>query len=559
MANQEITTKYVGAFYLEVIKQGKKLNFNVVSFILQKLLGKLPYANVSVADVTENNSVEVIKTNFPKLSSIKELYKSLSIGKGGLLDCRLVQIQSKGSGSTQKQWFRGKLATITPFVSMESGISTGMTCYCLSKACQLMFSIHADFIYAPAALARSIRDLESYQVFSGNFMKKQTFYQSRKLNITKLISASGATAKDNLLDMAQKALNKLSNWQQATIKDQAVKDALPVYKLKEYFKSTWYLAERYYKYNASTGLHPYVNDFCYAFLNSYMSSTILDSFLDALTSDWRMLTVAPPARGEQDKLVITPTFNSPLTAFTLTANDMLSCNVAASPITHLKTPDRIYTRSPIAAAWSSPDDKGYSNAHGTYEMQSSKNNKNLKVKVIDTPSWLLNTLLQQARTQEKNQKSGNKKQETSFRNLTAQDMMKKNPVPAQTPTVTTKGLQMLDDMAKTIFIHFFLRNKQASINMVVSQKTLDIDKYIGKAIRMQIPIQASQLGNKADTFYGVVSSVRYQYHASESPRSMSSMSVTCSVTGVTWKDDRESAQLYQKAQKNLLYTEDKPA
>lgn len=547
MADRQIKIQSVGAFYFQVTQKGKKQCFNVASFQLEKVLGKLPYVNIGITDVTKNNSVQIINTTFPKLSSIKELYKSVSIGKGALLDCRLVQIRTNGS-PRQKQWFRGKLATITPFVNTESGVSSGMNCYCMSKACQLMFSVHSDFIYAPATEARNIEALYNYQVFSNRFMQRKMFSQSQKLNIPVLVQLCEANANDDILTMAQKSLDALSKWQKNSSSDQVAK-ALPRYELSKYFINKWKLSQVYREYKDSAQ-HPYIQSFGQDFLNNYMTETILDSFISALSSNWRMLTVVPPARGQQDKLEIVPTFNSPKANFTLTTQDMLSCHVAASPVTHLKTPDKIYTRSPLSTAFGGADTIGYSAAHGTYELRSSRNNENLKLKIIDIPSWMLNTILDQARAKQKQQTG----KDTNLRNLTAQEQIKKAQVPASGPVVQEIGLKMLNSMAKTIFIHFFLRDKQASITLAISQKTLDIDKYVGKAISMQIPIQAEQLGGSPDTFYGVVSGVRYQYHASESPRNTSSLTATCSITGVTWKQDRQSAQLYQNIQDNLLYT-----
>lgn len=513
---------YIGAFALHV-KGNINQYYNVVSFELTKAVGAYATCQITVADCT--TSVEAIKSSFPKVGSISQLFDKTiaSQAQSALADCSLIQYKQQGT----KTWFQGKLCTITPALQTSQGVSAGLQCYCAGKACQLQYCPIGDYVYTPKAMADDVSFMQKVGVFEPNSLKDALFAASNKMSTAQVINGTKINMDNNILQMMDKSLSKLMQFQK--FKDSKLNELQTPVKLSQYFTCAVY-PSKILKGQCYAKMHPYMQKLVQDFMNGYENATILDAVAQTLQGSSRLLTFVPPAMGQPDKLKIWPSFIQKLNKeITLSSQDMLGCSITSNPLSHLRTPTYIYIRARMAAAYQTGD-KEYSRITGRYALQGAK--EPYRLKLLDVPSWILNTVIQ-GEEQENNKKSQNG-QTTQLVNKDAQAGTGKKE--QKSPIMTAKSIKaLLDAYAKTIYFHTYMMDKQAFINLAVTDKTLSLDKYIGQSLAFQMPVDASQLGTqgKPMKFYGRLQNITYAFKAATAPSHKSVLQLSCMFHGVT--------------------------
>lgn len=528
----------IGAFVLSISGNAGG-SFNVTYFELVKSVGTYASCTVAIADATE--VVAPIRTSFPKLSSIKGLFSKIvkSQAQGSLADCQLIQYKSSGKRRT---WFKGKLCTITPTLQVANGVQTGLQCYCAGKACELQYNPTSDFIFTPASMAKNQTALQKAGVFGNGQIHQSVWAASQKLDSTKVISWGKISINDNVLQMLDKSLEQLLKFQKFS--DPQINNIQPKTKLAEYFTCNVYPSKilKLQKYPHS--LHPYVQKLVQDFLNGYRGGTVLDAVANALQAQDRYLTFVPPAIGQQDKLKIWPSFiQRCMSSIQLEPQDMLGCSIASNPMQHIRTPTCIYIRSRLLPAFAKDQKPGYSPVKGFYALPGAS--QPYRLKLLDVPNWVLNVVVQNnSKALNKNTKSG----------LLNSDAEKKAAI-AQTTKELAVNQALLDAYAKTVYFNNYMLDKQANIDLAITQKTIGLDKYVGQSIKFYMPIDASQLGkgtSGCQMFYGRLQNIQYAFKAANSPQGKSSLQISCGLTGVT-PQDSPAASLFTDDNKTFIY------
>ena len=543
----------VGAFVLHITGTVNAY-YNVTYFELAKSIGAYASCQVVLADQT--SSVQGNKTNFPKLGSVGKLFKSVmaSQAKGALMSCKLIQYKATGN----KTWFQGKLCTVTPTLQTATGVQAGLNCYCAGKACQLQYAPNSDYINTPAAMAKDISMLQKVGIFSATGLNQAMFAASSKPSVAQLLSRSGSSMDNSILQMIDKNLQALLSFQNT--KGGQVAKYTPKVKLSDYFTCNIYPSQ-VLKMNNYHAKHAYMQSLVQDFINSYTGATILQAVDAALSGQQRMLTFVPPARGQQDKLKLWPSFVQKLTSgYSLQLQDMLSCSITSNPLSHIRTPTYIYVRSLLTPAYDGQK-ATYARTVGRYALQGASSPYRLKL--LDVPGWIVNIIVQsQQRKNAKNNKNttvtsgaGGLAQPTTLVNKDAdvqRGANKENKNEGKFSYDSKQVTSLLDAFAKTIYFHTYMMDKQASIDLAITQKTLDLDKYIGQSLAFRIPVQAKQLGSTGQLFYGRLQGLRYEFKSANSPKAKSSMSVSCTFSAVA-SADSPAATLYKDDNKTFIY------
>ena len=529
--SEKIVAYDIGAFILCV---DNKDNYAVTSFQLSKGIGMITSLTADVCDMTQ--AINYNASSYPQqLGSIKTLFDNSqkNQGVGKLSDVKLIQYRKSG----QRVWFLGKVCEVTPTLRAAQGVNAGMQCYCMGKACQLLYQPFTDFIYVPHQFASDIAYLQSMGVFKKGGINQALYAASQRPSIPDIIQHSEFSIKteDNILEMLDKALKSLHAWQKTNFKKEKIEQLGEAPDLKEngYFKCNLKLADTLA--NAVVGgIHPYVQGLIGDLINGFWSTTILDAITSSIEGNGRYLTFSPSsiASGE-DFLNIIPAYIQPVNKeFKLTPENMLACTVSSNALDHIRTPNLIYTRSKLRIAYQKAEDRNtFSQAFGKYALTTGAKPP-YRLKVLDVPDWLLNTL-QESDTQGQN-KTQNKKTELKNQPL---NKVKENKKQSQRRNIDFKKyLQTLNAFAKTIFFHTYMLDRNAEISLAVNDNTLNLDKYIGQSLEFQMPVQAAQLGKSGYDFYGRLQGVRYAFQAATTPTAKSVISLSCTLSGVTAKD-----------------------
>lgn len=521
----------IGAFVLQVSGIGA---FTVISFQLTKAIGTITSCVVNVSDCTKE--VDLNASSYPKkLGSIKKLFqtsqKTQNIGK--LMDVRLEEYTASG----KKIWFLGKLCVVTPTLNTAFGVKAGLQCYCMGKACMLMYQPSSDFIYVPSNTAKDVALLEKAGVFKAGSLQEAIFASSYKTGVKDILSSSGIKATDTVLQMLNKALKRLSEWRK---KRGQVLGAQQQTDLTDYFTCNIRLSNQVVG-TLKKSAHPYIRGLIQDFFNGFNQAILLQAVISSLQGNQRYLTFIPSSiQSGKDMLDICPSYVEKADkSFTLNPQDMLACNVSSNPQQHLRTPTCIYTRSAKMTAWQESDKRlVYWKQLGSYTLPGAA--APYRLKLLDVPGWVLNTLV------EEQTKILNK---SGLLNPSIQQLNKK----AQQTAADYKATQaVLDQLAKTVFFHSYMMDKTAMINLAISDKTVDMDKYIGKSILFQMPIEAAQLGKQGSRFYGRVQNVSYQFNAAQSPKAKSTMNINCVISGVT-SQQSPGASIFQDDGNFFIY------
>lgn len=524
----------IGAFILQIAGMGA---FTVVSFQLTKAMGMITACTIGVSDCTKD--VTLNSSSYPKkLGSIKSLFqtsqKTQNIGK--LMDVKLEQYTATG----KTVWFTGKLCVVTPMLDTSFGVKAGLQCYCMGKACMLMYQPSSDFIYVPSNVATDVATLQNGGAFTKGGLQEAMFASSFKPDINTL--AAKASAKDSILQMLNKVLQQLSRWRNQ--RGQAL-GAQGQVNLADYFTCNVHLTQAIINQMSGTA-HPYVRGLVQDFANGFYQGILFQAVVGSLQGDARYLTYIPSSiESGEDMLEICPSYIGKFQeGFILDPQDMLACNVSVNPQQHLRTPTCVYIRAPQMTAWQAQDKKLVLwKQVGSYILPGATTPYRLKV--LDVPSWLTNVLV------EKSSKALSQGGESRLKNETEikQDVARR----AQKAGKALKeNKEIQNKFAKTVFFHTYMLDKLASINLAISEKTLKIDNYIGKSILFEMPVEASQLGKKGSRFYGRVQDVTYSFQAAQSPKAKSALNIRCSISGVT-SQDAPSAALFQDDGSSFIY------
>lgn len=537
MSTPDLIKYDIGSFTLRVQGQGQ---FAVQSFQLAKQVGKLGSCTVRISDCTQ--TVSINPSSYPKkLGSIKALFNQTQKIQniGTLLDVALIEYNSVSGTRT---WFIGKLCTVAPALQSTYGVYAGLTCFCLSKACQLMYSPIADFIYVPAQMATQVENLRSAGVFDKKIV--QATYAASNKNLAQDIAAQ-VPATDNILQILDTVLKK--SLQREGTRSQILGKNGDI-NLGDYFQCDLKLSDLVTKICRDTQ-HPYVQQLVKDLYNGFQQVSILDSITGALLSRQRYLTYIPAsisqAKRGYDKIKIWPSYIEAERGGMrhLSAAQMLSCTISSDPLQHLRTPTLLFVRAEKASAWKAQKDskqQEYQDYMGNYILPGAK--APYRFQVLDIPSWVYNAIMQaEARNIQDTKPAllNNKK----LREIKGP---KKTKQPEQQIVKLNKDL--LDQVAKTRFLHTYMLTKYAQITLAVTQDTVGIDDSIGHSICVTLPVQADQLGGDGQQFYGRLQDVRYKFNAAQSPRAKSTLNITCSLSGVTAAKSPAAA----------IYTDDDP-
>lgn len=502
-------------------------------------MGMITACTIGVSDCTKD--VTLNSSSYPKqLGSIKTLFqisqKAQNIGK--LMDVKLEQYTATG----KTVWFTGKLCVVTPMLDTSFGVKAGLQCYCMGKACMLMYQPSSDFIYVPSNVATDVATLQNGGAFTKGSLQEAMFASSFKPDINTL--AAKASAKDSILQMLNKVLQQLTRWRSQRGQTLGAQEQI---NLTDYFTCNVHLAQAIVNQMSGTA-HPYVRGLIQDFANGFYQGILFQAVVGSLQGDARYLTYIPSSiESGKDMLEICPSYIGKFQkGFILDPQDMLACNVSVNPQQHLRTPTSVYIRAPQMTAWQAQDKRVVLwQQVGSYILPGAVTPYRLKI--LDVPGWLTNVLV------EKSSKALSKGSKTTLKNPSQKDI-KENVAKRgeQAGKVLSENKAALNKFAKTVFFHTYMLDKLASINLAVSEKTLKIDSYIGKSILFEMPVEASQLGKKGSRFYGRVQDVTYSFQAAQSPKAKSALNIRCSISGVT-SQDAPSAALFQDDGSSFIY------
>lgn len=473
---------------------------------------------------------------------------------GDLRQCKLVQIRPVGSGYRYVQWFTGRLCTLAPKIDTSTGVQIGMVCFCLSKACQLGYRPFIDFVYTPYELASKIDELQKMNVFSPDKLTNK-MWSADKCSVTEFLSFSGIKKEDSVVSMLTKAVTAVQNWikRNGVSKQQLAESDIPKIELEEYIQGNLYLTPLVLsKFASST--HPYVESLVKDFTGSMQQVTILEALINTLKSNGRQLTVVPSSRQDrEDKLTVIPyalaKFNQ---SDVINPQHIISYSLGAQPLQRIREPNKIFVSAAYAAGWGAQDSVGMKGADklaavkGHYELPGTK--KISRIKMLYTPQWLFDIMLEGT--------YDNK--EISPLVHSSQYQKKKDPkdsTQGESFQMQRKKMeQILNAFAKNMFFSTYRMHAQAKLKLAVTDYTLDLDKLLGKSIKISLPSSAKGVvnnGKELNTFYGRLQDIIYSYQAAKSVNSVSSLSLHCDVFGLTLEQSQGS--ILFKQGNNILY------
>lgn len=539
----DINAYSIGAFVLSV----QDMNFAVSKFVLSKSLRTFNLCQITLADF--NYLVQAKTASYPDVYDIRYLVQLVQSTVGNVVQCSLMEYKSE-KNSNPVQWFRGCITSVNPSVSTPSGISINTVCTCVGKACRLGFSINNDFVNVPSAIINDISTLQKMNYLNAMGIVNAAnstyinlpFWGNGKLDDVTLISLSGQKIDDDIATL----INKLSHTFQNQGQRQQVRDKLPEIDLSEYIRSAYKLNSKY-KTTQKTYQHPYFRNLGSKFINTIKGGTIWDSILVSITGQ-NLLTLKPPARGKQDIMQIIPDGILKYNGYFITKNQLIGCTLSSQYLSRIRIPDILYINLADLSSFQSgtPVPLGLYGRYPGLNSNIPSTGKQLRVKSMLAPSWLLKTQLQVA--QKRSRGDSNKTPKLT------NDLKQVKQLELQTIADNNGSIQLADYYAKSLYFNMYCRNKGAYLYLTVNQRTLQIDNQLGYSIKFQCPIDQHTLNQpQLSTYYGRLSSVQYQYRSAQSPQQKSYMTISCQLQAVTKDDDSRFIQIFQDGPKLCLY------
>lgn len=468
-----------------------------------------------------------------------------------LRECKLVQVYPRGSSYDQMQWFTGRLCTIAPKLDTSLGIQVGMTCMCLSKACQLAYIPFVDFVYTPPEYASNIAMLQKSNVFYPEKILTNLFSASDKLSIARLLQRGNIRKQDTIVDILSKAVEAMQNWVKRLGVSKSILASMPDIHLKEYLSGDLRLAP-VVKNKLSANIHPYVRSLVSDFMGSMQSVTILDALVNTLQQNGRQLTFIPAGRQDtQDKITIIPQAIAEIhKGDEINPQDILTYSLGANPLQRIRQPDKIFVKAAYSQGWGSQDTTG---SMGKFKLASLVGQYSLlddnsvqRIKLLYAPDWIFDILLQGTYDDAKTNTLVHKSLYAANKSTSSGS--------ALTPLLNYQEVkQVLDAYAKNLFFSTYRLHTHINLKLAITEDTLDLDTKLGKSIQLNIPTSAKEIvDNDTRCFYGRLQDITYSYQSSKTVKSASSISLYCTVTGLT-SEESQGKTLFQEGN-NILYT-----
>lgn len=533
-----------GSFVLCVKVSGAVKYYAVKNFYLRKAKGAITQCRVSLMDVTWQVEVRNLST-YPKLSALAQLYNSACQPETKPMQCQLLQYNSRQNSGQPVQWFTGRVCVVTPVLAQRPGITSQYTCFCMGKACQLMFSYVSDYKYVDAKSANNVPQLQKNGLIGANAQATNIF-STEKLDTALLISNSGQSIQADTVDQL---FTKAFNYLQQMRAKLALFAQTPTIDLSEYITSQYKISsviKQAIKAPVDLGhSNPYLIAFDQMFASGIDNRQLIDAIMTTLAGQ-RFLTTAPAQRtlpDAQDKLFIIPNYVLPVQTqdAIITPEDINLVQVTANPLSHLSIPDKLFVNLTMLSAFDMGTRlmQNIPGLYGEYEAVTPAS----KIKQAGAPWWLLTIAVQKSR----------------FKTYKAD--MKNIPVGQSAVTQTQQNAswadgakQMFDTYTKTLYFSMYAAQKQATVSLLPTDKAKNMDRYIGKSIALQLPLDQQNLNDrKYSKFFGVLDSVTYQYGCSTSPQQSSYLTITANVTALTPQSSDFAKAIFQDQQTPLLY------
>ena len=358
----------IGAFALQITQIG---HFVVTGFQLTKSVNKIAACTISIADFTQQITVNNLYAYPKELGSIKELFKKTQQiqNTGKLYSCRLIEYKKDST----KVWFTGKLCVITPILQTAYGIQSSLQCYCLGQACQLLFQPFTDFIYVPEGFASDPGFLQRVGAFEPGGIVQAMFASSKKPSVDQIVSSGKIAKTDTILQMLSKALTALLKWNKVSPQNIQFSNKFQAVDLTRYFECNLVLSDPVKNSAASGQLHPYVKSLVDNFINGFQHDNIMQAVMSTLSSSGRYLSFAPSSISSQkDMLQIIPAYVQPYKGQGgVSPYQMLGCSLSVNPLEHIKTPTYLYIRNKKGSAWESISGQKdiYDKTLGSYQLK----------------------------------------------------------------------------------------------------------------------------------------------------------------------------------------------
>ena len=489
---------------------------------------------------------------------MQDLLADAVADNGKLRECMLYEVRSQGNSYEYEWWFRGRLCAIAPKIDTSRGVQVGMTCFCLSKTCQLQYQPFVDFVYTPVSFASNIDALQTNNVFQPQEIKRALFSRADMIGVENLISTGKIGKEDTIADMLSKTVNTLQDWLKRRGTAQQVLAYMPEIHLQDYIKGDLCLTEIVQE-KGSAQSHPYVKCLVEDFMGSMQNATILDAVIGALGYNDRQLTIVPASRHDQeDKITIVPCALAKYkNGDDIKPQHIISYSISANPIERLRQPDKLFVKVPWGGGWGSQNDQGVSGLQvssqvGQYAIKKDPQ----RIKMLYTPKWLFDIILQQVYKDNKSSQLKKEDEPLTNKNLYSTSKQQKEDAAAaakaRSEAKRKETEKLLNIFAKNMFFSTYRLHTYATIHLAVTDYTLNLDEKLGKSVKISIPTSAKNMvGRKYTNFYGRLQSIGYSYQSAKSVESASSLLLSCTVNGVT-SEDSQGSTLFKEGN-NMLY------